>query len=708
MSPMGRRLKEVTDLCQNPNSPLSAPAQTSAGPSGNVNIDYAAGDYGLYREVFIDEPMPSYGGGDNMHAPPAYAAPPPEAAPITRVNGHPAPPVPPSPLKPIGKAKVTKAMAKEDKAKDVAIQPDEILLALAGKSLGGGHLTEPLKVECVSVVEESGQAVVTYNSALVDEDKRRKLMQAAAAGKEFDCDAEIYVDRDADSDSVTKYYNYTGETLHSVLLDQPKCFKRCSVHIRGDSCLAKVLNPLDPVQEVEIKGSLRRGRSFDEDEVVVEIMPTVEEEEEGRSEKVQGRVIGILQRAIDHSYRSFVCSADTANTGLLTPINPGIPRVYNVVLQKHVQRVKKGFVCVYQLNADKALSFSHYEKVEANDTESKLFVVRYLKWLPGFFNPLGVVVGVIPAGHDLASSLNIVDIEHHLPSHFSGQVLQEVQSLYPDDYTLPPEAYSARTNLTETWCFTIDSPHAMGPEVAFSIDQLSDTSYQVCVHISDVASFLEPGSALDQEALRRGSSVLPIGRPPMPMLPPRLTSQLCSLQPGADRCALTVLMTVAGSGDEWHVVETSMQRSVIHSKHRFSPQDVEDILNDIPGAENDYLKSCVLVLFQIALMRRKQRKGNGHLDPELTPAELRAPRGHHMVQELLIMANYQVAQRLLSVFPHCTPLLQQAAPNPQKLEAWKSKHAADAINSVALTKPFLEGNKVSQSAQDYFFWGGVQ
>ena len=699
MSPMGKRLREVAELCQNPNYPPSAPqpsATTTSRSSSNIS---SANDYRMYEEVFIDDHVPAYGARDSAHASAAAAAaaaaahPVPEVAvPVARVNGHSA--SSPVPLKPMGS--VTKAMAKEDKAKDLAIVPDEILLGLARESLGGGPLTELLKVECVSVLQEGGQAVVSYNDTLANEDKRTRILQAAAAGKEFDGDAEIYVDRDEDSGVVTKYYNYTELTLQAALHNQPERFKRCSVHITGDACVAKVLDPQDPTQEVEVKGSLRRGRAFDKDEVVVEILPVAEEdEEEEKSQKAQGRVVGILQRAIKHCYRSFVCSADSANTGLLMPINPGIPRVYNVVLQKHVQRVKRGFVCVYKLSADKALSFSHYEKVEANATESKLFVVRYLKWLPGFFNPLGVVVGVIPAGHDLASCLNIVDIEHHLPSQFSAQVMEEVQSRYHDGYTLPAEVYEARTNMTETWCFTIDPPHATGLEVAFSIDQLSDTSYQVCVHVSDVAHFVEQGTALDGEALQRGSSILPIGREPVHMLPDKLSSDLCSLRPGVDRCALSIFLTVAGSGEEWRVVETTMQRTIINSKHRFSPQDVEDILNDIQGAENDYLKSCVLVLFQIALMRRKQRKGNAHLDPELSPAEMTAPRGHHMVQELLIMANHEVADQLLKVFPQITPLLQQAMPNVQKLEAWKSKHAADAINSVALTKPFLEGYKVS-------------
>jgi hypothetical protein len=65
-----------------------------------------------------------------------------------------------------------------------------------------------------------------------------------------------------------------------------------------------------------------------------------------------------------------------------------------------------------------------------------------------------------------------------------------------------------------------------------------------------------------------------------------------------------------------------------------------------------------------------------------------------MVEELLVMANHHVAKQLLTVYPQVTPLLLQPDPNPAKLEAWKAKHAADAINSVALTRPFLDKDKV--------------
>lgn len=691
ISPIGRRLKEVTEMCKNPTlfrADLPSSASSTTAPTGNTAA-FASGDYGSGKIVYIDDlPADLGAAGDGPFTIPATA---PTTSVTAKINGgqngtrtSSANPLP-IPLKSMTKG--TKPPAMEDKFTDIAVTPDEILLQLARERLGQ-PLTEPLKVECLSVQQEGGQAVLSYDTKLANDEKRKKLLQAAAAGREFEDDCLIYEASDPDTRGVRKYYNFTEQALQAALHNSPERYKRCGISVQGDCCSAKVLNPLDSVQDVEIRGVLRRGRAFDRDEVVVEIFS----EEEGGG-KVQGQVVGVLQRAIDHRCRSFVCTADPSNTGLMTPINPGIPRIYNVVLHKHTQRVKKGFVCVYRLDSDKALTFSHYEKVEPQDVESKLFVVRYLKWLPGFFNPIGIVLGVIPAGRDLGSAVNIVDIEHHLPSQFRAQALQEVQGRYGSGYSLPQEIYAMRQDLTNTWCFTIGSPDTDDLEVAFSIDQMSEVSYQVCVHIIDMDFYLEAGSEVDKEAKQRGSSVFPMGRDPVSMLPSQL-SDICSLEPNLDRCALSVILMVGGSGEEWHVIQSTVKQTVVNSKKRFSYQDVEDILGDLEGAEKDYLKSCVLVLFQIALMQRKQRLGNAHLDPKLGPADMDAARGHHMVQELLVMANHQVATKLLTAYPDCTPLLHQVSPNPHKVEQWKSKHAADAINSVSLTRPFLEANKV--------------
>ncbi|XP_076439727.1 3'-5' exoribonuclease HELZ2-like isoform X2 [Babylonia areolata] len=772
LSPIGQRLKEVTELCSGTSSPRST--DSSPPPMSDKYSMHRNRDSVPQGEVYVDEEEPTFsvsngptlgagdghsigagdrpsfsafeghgfGAGDAASLPASFSAPPPSlsapppsfSAPPPSLSAPPpsfsAPPpslsVPPPaftglpsaftapppvrapalgtvagptplaplkrvPLKPLGKLKLTKPVIEEFKAADFPIRADEILLQLAREMIAEDVLL-PLKVECIRVVEEEGQALVTYDPELANEVKRRKLLQAATAGKEFESDAEIYVDEDKDTKTVTKFYNYTEQTLQAVLHNEPDHYKRCIIHMKEDSCVAEVISQSDSVQEIEVNGLLHRGRAFDKDEVVVEVLPTAVDMTQGKP-SVQGRVVGILQRAVDHQYRTFVCSADSTNTSLLIPVTPGTPCIYNVTLQKHFLQVKTGCVCVYRLSADKTLSFSHYEKVEAGSADNKLFVVRYLKWLPGFYHPLGVVVGIVPVGSTLTSAQKIVDIEHNVPVGFNEQVVNEVKSTFISN-TLPAESPNTRMDLTQAWSFTIDSAQATDLQVAFSIDQVSELSYQVCVHITDVTGFVKSGSAMDKEAAQRGASLLPVGRDQVPMLPPRLSSELCSLVPGQDRRALSVFMTVAGNGDEWHVVQTSVRPSIINSKHRFSFQEVDRILDDFEGAENDYLNSCILVLFQIAMMQKKLRRGNAHLDPELGPMEMTAPRGHQIVQEVLIMANHQVAGQLLKAFPQCTPLLQQRQPNRQKLEVWRSQYAADAINSVTLTKPFLEGSQV--------------
>lgn len=597
------------------------------------------------------------------------------------------PPAPkPMPLKPLGKIKLSKPVMEEFKSADFPIKADEILVQLAMETAEDTPL--PLKVECIQVNLENDHAVVAYNELLASEENRRKLLQAAAAGKEFESDSEVSF-TDEDTGKVNKYRNYTEQRLQAALQEDQKRFKRCIIHVGEDSCVAEVINPSDSVEKIEVYGVLNRGRAFDQDEVLVEILP----EEEDRTKSPQGRVMGVLHRAVDHRYRTFICHADITNTNVLIPVTPGTPCVYNVTLRKHLQQVKKGYVCVYQLGADSTLNFSHYEKVEASDAKRKLFVVRYLKWVTGFFHPMGIVVGMVPEGHNLTAAQKIVDIEHNMPAEFSAQVMEEVQSSYNSN-TLPGELYSNRTNLTHTWAFTIDSRNTPDLQVAFSMDQMSDTSYKVCVHVTDVASFVRSGTALDKEALQRGACLLRRGRSQAPLLPSRLSSELCSLRPGQDRCALSISMVVAGSGEEWRVVQTSLSQTVINSRQHFSYQDVDNILDDIEGAESDYLKSCILVLFQIASMQRRLRKGSEQLYSGLSPAELLAPRGHQMVQEVLTMANHQVAALLLKAMPRSVPLLQQNRPNRQQLEVWKSQHAADAINSVVLTRPFLQGDKV--------------
>ncbi|KAH3873318.1 hypothetical protein DPMN_036550 [Dreissena polymorpha] len=135
------------------------------------------------------------------------------------------------------------------------------------------------------------------------------------------------------------------------------------------------------------------------------------------------------------------------------------------------------------------------------------------------------------------------------------------------------------------------------------------------------------------------------------------------------------------------ISQINVQKSIVNCKKNFTYTEAEAIVHD-PLAVEDYLKSCVFVLFEIANLWRQKRLGNAALSTEniVNKATLLS---HQLVEEMVIMAEVHVASVLTSKIPQAVPILVQPPPVSQHLEEWKGEHAADAINSIALTKPFL-------------------
>ena len=599
---------------------------------------------------------------------------------------------------------------------DFMIEPDEIirhlakevvkadkLRALQDKARKEGVLPpkeesmdvddEILKIECIKVKEQKGYAVVCYDSERVKEKHKRKLLSEADAGVDFDSDVDMD-DEDLDEFSgKMEYRNYSVNDLNKLLESDTDHYKHCILNIESSQRMyASVIDFGSSVQEIKIGSRRLCGHAFHHDEVVVEILvPDKNSAEEDVSDDgVNGQVVGILRRAMDPHYRSFVCAVEVNNTGIMIPLNRGLPKIYNLSTKTRMQKAKKGHVCVYQFTKDKEIKFSHYEKIDPSDPQGKLFLVRYLKWEPSFYSPLGIVVGVISAGRTVEEGVAILDIEHNVHKKYQPEAEAEVELLYHHEYQLPKDVYQTRWDLTDKWCFTIDAPSTEDLDDALSIDQLPDGNYEVGVHISDVSYFIRRDSCVDAEALKRATSLYPLNNDPVHMLPKRLSVDLCSLLPGRDRLTLSIFLCVNGSGE---ITKVYAKKCIINSKHRFSYQDVEDILHDPAAAETDYLKSCILVLYQIAQLWRNIRLGNGAFVNSLDLQEKQTPKARQMVEDLMIIANYEVAKKLLECYPQTTPLKCQKPLNPEKSEEWKSQHASSVLNTVALTKPFLEGQK---------------
>src|SRR5438552_13727596 len=126
----------------------------------------------------------------------------------------------------------------------------------------------------------------------------------------------------------------------------------------------------------------------------------------------------------------------------------------------------------------------------------------------------------------------------HLPAVFPKDVLDQAERI-PDK--ISPRQLEGREDLRKEFIVTIDPDDARDFDDAIHVEKLANGGWQLGVHIADVAAYVEPGSALDREARRRGNSVYLPDRV-IPMLPERLSNGVCSLKPEVDRLTHSVLI----------------------------------------------------------------------------------------------------------------------------------------------------------------------
>ncbi|MGH7825385.1 MAG: ribonuclease R, partial [Candidatus Binatia bacterium] len=216
----------------------------------------------------------------------------------------------------------------------------------------------------------------------------------------------------------------------------------------------------------------------------------------------------------------------------------------------------------------------------------------------------------------------------------------------------------SRKDLRSLPIVTIDGENARDFDDAVHIRSHGDR-YQLFVSIADVAYYVEPGGALDQEAYKRATSVYFPDRA-IPMLPEALSNGICSLNPREDRLTNTVCMEINQKGE---VIHSSFYRSVIRSHERMTYTNVRRILVDKdPECLSRYrdLVDQFKLMEEVALLIYEQRKARGNLDFDLPEAEIvldlqgmpeniaRAERSiaHRIIEEFMIAANETVARQL--------------------------------------------------------------
>jgi ribonuclease R len=277
-------------------------------------------------------------------------------------------------------------------------------------------------------------------------------------------------------------------------------------------------------------------------------------------------------------------------------------------------------------------------------------VVRLDDWQSRHVNPEGEIIEVL--GPATAPGVDVLSVirKYHLPTEFPREVLEQAERI-PEN--VDAQQITGREDLRNQFIVTIDPDDARDFDDAIHVENLPNGGWQLGVHIADVAAYVEPGSALDREARRRGNSVYLPDRV-IPMLPERLSNGVCSLKPEVDRLTHSVFIQFNKRG----VARSArFARSVIRSARRLTYKQAYAVLKSPPS---DRLGERLHLAWGLAALLRRKRFEHGALDLDFPEAKVwvdahgkpvRLERvendeSHQLIEEFMLAANEAVAREL--------------------------------------------------------------
>lgn len=338
---------------------------------------------------------------------------------------------------------------------------------------------------------------------------------------------------------------------------------------------------------------------------------------------------------------------------------------------------------------------------EAKDKDRVL--VRVTKWDTQNKKPEGEVVQVVTAEHESDIAMKELLVENGFSLVFDDDVMEEAMRL-PDTISVTDQ--KKRRDMREELTFTIDPVDAKDFDDAISIKKLGTDGYEIGVHIADVSHYVQAGSLLDDEAYRRATSVYLPDRV-NPMLPERISNELCSLRPHEDKLTFSAIFQINTKG---HVKDYWLGKTIIHSDHRFTYEDVQEI---IEKGEGEYAEQ-ILLLNNLAQHFRKERFKKGAINFSSTEVRFKlddkgkpvgivvkeSKEAHQLIEEFMLLANKTVAEHVSKVkvnkkdvpFPYrihdvpdeqkLTPFIAFAAKYGHKFDTSSPQKIASSFNTM--------------------------
>ena len=244
-------------------------------------------------------------------------------------------------------------------------------------------------------------------------------------------------------------------------------------------------------------------------------------------------------------------------------------------------------------------------------TNGDKVVCEIVNWEYQDLSPEGKIVQILGKAGDVTTEFKALIKKYGLTKTFPKPVRDELKKLEEDGlFEITEEEIKKRRDLRSELIITIDPVDAKDFDDAISLDRLKNGNYRLGVHIADVSHYVTEGSALDEEALARGTSVY-LMNDVVPMLPEKLSNDICSLREKVDRLVFSCFMEINGSGE---ILKYEVCKSVINSKKRFTYEEVQSILDKQDGPFLDKLNE----MNELHRILFKKRLDEGSLDFEST------------------------------------------------------------------------------------------
>ena len=312
-----------------------------------------------------------------------------------------------------------------------------------------------------------------------------------------------------------------------------------------------------------------------------------------------------------------------------------------------VAEVSRSAIFVHSDSRKLPMDIFFPRKEYPNVSDGDKVVFRITDWLERDKSPRGVIVDVLGKVGDNDTEMHAILAEYDLPYKFEQEILDAAEAI---DGRITEADYAERRDFRDVTTFTVDPADAKDFDDALSISRIEDGLWEIGVHIADVTHYVRPGSVLDCEAQDRGTSVYLVDRT-VPMLPERLSNELCSLRPNEESLCFSAVFKM---NEDAEVLEEWFGRTVIYSDRRFTYAEAQARIETGVG---DYAEE-IGVMNRLAQTMRQRRFKNGAVSFERAEFkfildEKGKPLGvytkeqkeaNQMIEEFMLLANRRVAE----------------------------------------------------------------